>query len=150
MKLLKSSLVAPSLALLLSVNLFAQESYTIKDKTLKEALEIISKKSKLSYIAKDKLLESRKVNDIKDVKELEKALEELLAGTGLEAVLNKNTIIIKEKKSNTSSKESDNLGEVNVTESLQTKMANKNFSSDANLGLFGEYKRCSTVSGYFY
>ncbi|WP_417327959.1 TonB-dependent siderophore receptor [Halarcobacter sp.] len=138
MKLLKSSLVAPSLALLLSVNLFAQESYTIKDKTLKEALEIISKKSKLSYIAKDKLLESRKVNDINDVRELEKALEELFAGTGLEAVLNKNTIIIKEKKSNTSSKESDDLGEVNVTESLQTKMANKNFSSDANLGLFGE------------
>ncbi len=60
---LKKVVLASSVALAFSVNLFAQESYTIKDKTLKEALEIISKKSNLSYIANDKLLESdRKYN----------------------------------------------------------------------------------------
>jgi len=47
---LKKTMLASSLALAFSVNLLAQEVYTIQDKTLKEALEIISKKSNLSYI----------------------------------------------------------------------------------------------------
>ena len=51
MKFSKHAVVASSLALVFGVILFADEVYTIQNKTLKEALEIISKKSNLSYIA---------------------------------------------------------------------------------------------------
>lgn len=98
MKLLKKSLIAPSIAFVLSVNLLAQDSYTIETKTLKEALEIISEKSKLSYIAKESLLRDKKAPQIKNVEGLENALEELLKDSGLEAIIKNDTILIKKKE----------------------------------------------------
>lgn len=111
MKFNKKMLAASSLSLVLSVNLFAQDVYTIQNKTLQEALEIISKKSNLSYIANDKLFDVKKINNIENIKSLEKALELLLKDTGLEAIINKNTIIIKEQ--NLQSKGS-NLGNIDI------------------------------------
>ena len=87
MKLRKNMLAASSLVLLFSVNLFAQDVYTIQNKTLKEALEIISKKSHLSYIANDKLLESQKTNNVQNIEGLEETLKVLLKGTGLKAII---------------------------------------------------------------
>ena len=94
MKMSKNMLVTSSLALLFSVNLFAQEAYTIQNKTLKEALEIISKKSHLSYIANDKLLELQKTNNVVNVEGLEKTLKVLLKGSGLKALVKNNAIVI--------------------------------------------------------
>lgn len=136
MQKIKSALVSSSIALFLSVNLYAQESYTIENKTLKEALEIISKKSNLSYVSQDKLFENKRLNDIKNVEGLEKALTLLLKGTGLEAVVTSSTIVTRKKEVNKS--DSNNLGNVDVIDTLYKKMANKNFSSEANLGLFGD------------
>ena len=75
-----------------------KRSYTIKDKTLKEALEIISKKSNLSYIANDKLLDSKDKYNIEDVEGLEKALRKLLQNTGLKAIIKSDAIVIVEEK----------------------------------------------------
>ncbi|MCT7911412.1 TonB-dependent receptor [Arcobacter lacus] len=98
MKFSKHALVASSLALVFGVNLFADEVYTIQNKTLKEALEIISKKSNLSYIANDEILETKKVNSIENIEGTQKALDKILEGTGLKAIIqNEAIVIIKEK-----------------------------------------------------
>lgn len=98
MNLTKRALVASSLVLVFGVNLFGDEVYTIQNKTLKEALEIISKKSNLSYIANDELLESKKINSIENIEGTQKALDKLLEGTGLKAVIqNEAIVIVKEK-----------------------------------------------------
>ena len=114
MNLPRNMLVASSLAFALSVNLFAQEVYTIQNKTLKEALEIISKKSNLSYVANDKLLESKKTYSIKNIEGVQNALKEVLKGSNLEAIIKNNTIVIKRKKVKNISKNSNNLGEIDV------------------------------------
>ncbi|MFY9081031.1 TonB-dependent receptor, partial [Aliarcobacter butzleri] len=98
MKFSKYALVASSLALVFGVNLFADEVYTIQNKTLKEALEIISKKSNLSYIANDEVLETKRVNNIQNIEGTQQALDKILEGTGLKAVIqNEAIVIIKEK-----------------------------------------------------
>ncbi|WP_323586653.1 TonB-dependent siderophore receptor [Aliarcobacter butzleri] len=98
MKFSKHALVASSLALVFGVNLFADEVYTIQNKTLKEALEIISKKSNLSYIANDEILETKKVNNIQNIEGTQQALDKILEGTGLKAVIqNEAIVIVKEK-----------------------------------------------------
>ena len=95
---LKKTMLASSLALAFSINLFAQEVYTIEDKTLKEALEIISKKSNLSYIVNDKLLDSKQKFTIKNVEGLQKALKKLFQETKYKAIIKNNAIVIVEKK----------------------------------------------------
>ncbi|MFW3341284.1 TonB-dependent siderophore receptor [Aliarcobacter butzleri] len=98
MKFSKHALVASSLALVFGVNLFADEVYTIQNKTLKEALEIISKKSNLSYIANDEILERKYINNIENIEGTQQALDKILEGTGLKAVIqNEAIVIVKEK-----------------------------------------------------
>lgn len=98
MKFSKHALVASSLAFVFGVNLCADEVYTIQNKTLKEALEIISKKSNLSYIANDEVLETKRVNNIQNIEGTQKALDKILEGTGLKAVIqNEAIVIVKEK-----------------------------------------------------
>lgn len=113
----KSAIVASSLVFVLSTHLFAQEVYTIQNKTLKEALEIISKKSNLSYLASDKLLEVKKTNNIKNVEGLENALEELFKGTRIKAVIKKDAIVIIEETSENNNNIDNSLGEVDIVES---------------------------------
>lgn len=98
MKFRKTVLAASGLALVFSVNLFGDEVYTIQNKTLKEALDIISKKSNMSYVGDDTLFESKKINNIENAEGVEKALKLLLEGTNLEAIIQNNTIVIREKK----------------------------------------------------
>ena len=98
MKFSKHALVASSLALVFGVNLCADEVYTIQNKTLKEALEIISKKSNLSYIANDEILERKYINNIENIEGTQQALDKILEGTGLKAVIqNEAIVIVKEK-----------------------------------------------------
>ncbi|QDF28798.1 TonB-dependent siderophore receptor [Halarcobacter anaerophilus] len=114
MNLKKKVFVASSLALAFSMNLFGDEVYTIKDKTLKEALEIISKKSNLSYIANDKLLETRKINNIENIEGTQKALDKLLQGTGLKAIIKNEAIVIVKSEAKNSSKNGNDLGKIDV------------------------------------
>ena len=113
MNLKKNALITSGLAFALSVNLFAQESYTIKNKTLKEALDIVSQKSKLSYIASDQLLQSQKINDVEGVEGVENALHKLLEGTGLKAVIKDDAIVIVKVEANNESVKND-YGSVDV------------------------------------
>lgn len=61
---LQSKIITSSIAILLCSNLFAQETYTIKDMSLKQALEKISKESKLSYIVDENLIEGKNAANI--------------------------------------------------------------------------------------
>ncbi len=112
MKFKRIMLTTSSVALAFSVNLFAQDLYTVQNKTLKEALEIISKQATLSYIADDKLFQSKKINNIKNIKSLDEALTQLLRNTGLRAVIKGDTIVI--IKDEGISNSNNNLGEVEV------------------------------------
>ncbi|KLE09198.1 hypothetical protein AF80_07265 [Aliarcobacter butzleri L355] len=100
MKFSKHALVASSLALVFGVNLFADEVYTIQNKTLKEALEIISKKSNLSYIANDEVLETKRVNNIQNIEGTQEALNKLLQGSGLKAIVDDKSIVIIQEQGN--------------------------------------------------
>ncbi len=115
MNLLKTSIIAPSLALLLSTNLFAQENYTIQNKTLTEALEIISKKANIPYIAEESLLKGKKAPILENVNGIKNALSKILKNTNLEAIIKNGTIIIK-KKVTKEEESSSSLGEVEVIE----------------------------------
>lgn len=98
MRLLKHSLVAHSAALLLVGSLYAGDgTFTITTTSLKEAIETLSEQSKLPYIMDMNILKGKKATPIKNVEGLEKALKLLLEGTGLEAVIKDNTIIVKQK-----------------------------------------------------
>lgn len=94
MTLAQKALATVSLAVVFNVSLMAQ-TYTIQNKSLKEAIQIIASQSKLSFAGDPALLDSKKANNIDNVEGLEKALEQLLKGTGLEAVVKDSTIIIK-------------------------------------------------------
>lgn len=95
MKKFKSKLISSSVAILLCANLYANEVYTIENMSLKQALENISKKSKLSYIADETLIEGKNAPNINGVKGTKNALDKLLFGSGLEAIIEENTIIVR-------------------------------------------------------
>ena len=94
MRLLKKSIIAPSLALLLATNIYAA-NYTIETSNINEAIEKISELSKIPYIVDTNILKDKKVNTFRNVENLEDALKLMFQGTGLEAVIKNNTIVIK-------------------------------------------------------
>ena len=111
MSLLKKSLIAPSLALLLASSLYANDNFTVNTSNLSEAIQQISDTAKIPYIVDMNILKGKNANEVKDVESLEEALKILLKDTGLESIIQNNTIVIKEKKlSNTES----NLGSVEI------------------------------------
>lgn len=110
MNSLKSSFISASLALLLNTSLYAtDEIYNLESMDLKTALEQIAKEADLSFLADGKLLKDKKSPPLKDIEGVQNALKAVLKGSGLDAIIEDNTIIIKEKSENTSS-----LGEVDV------------------------------------
>ena len=114
MNFYKTSLIAPTLALLLYSNLNAEESYSVQNKSLKEALELISKQSNTPYMADGKLLKGKKAPNITNIEGLENALKKVLKGTKLEAVIEDGTILIRKKVSNKKTS-LNSLGEVIIT-----------------------------------
>lgn len=94
MSLLKKSLIAPSLALLLATNIYAA-NYTIETSNINEAIEKISELSNIPYIVDTNILKGKKANTFKNVQNLEEALKLMFEGSGLEAVIKNNTIVIK-------------------------------------------------------
>ena len=111
MNLLKRSLIAPSLALLLYSNIYAEDIYTMESIPLKDAIEKLSEDMKLPYIVDSTLLKGKKTKKLEKVKGAKKALFIILKESGLEAEIKNDTIIIKEKKSNSTS---SSLGEIDV------------------------------------
>ncbi|WP_052502540.1 TonB-dependent siderophore receptor [Halarcobacter anaerophilus] len=99
MSSLKIKFLSSVAAMTLCTNLYANEiSYTIKSQSLKEAIEVISKKSKIPYIVNGKLLENKTSKAVKDIKGTKNALNQILENSGLGADIEDGAIIIKEKK----------------------------------------------------
>lgn len=92
---LKAKIITSASAILLCGSLLAQEAYTVKNLSLKQALEKISKEAKLSYIVDEKLISGKQAPNIENVQGLNNALNQVLSNSGLEATVEKNTIIIK-------------------------------------------------------
>jgi iron complex outermembrane receptor protein len=98
MNLLKKSLLSPIAALLICTTVYADDiSYSIEKQSLKEAIELISKKSSTPYIANSSLLDGKTSSAIKDIKGTKNALDKILENSGLEAIIEDGAIIIKKK-----------------------------------------------------
>ncbi|MFX4267254.1 TonB-dependent siderophore receptor [Aliarcobacter butzleri] len=91
---LKAKIITSASAILLCSSLFAQDVYTVKNMSLKQALEKISKESKLAYIVDESLISGKTAPNIENVQGLKNALNQVLNGSGLEATIEKGTIII--------------------------------------------------------
>lgn len=91
---LKAKIITSASAILLCSSLLAQDVYTVKNMSLKQALEKISKESKLAYIVDESLISGKTAPNIENVQGLKNALNQVLNGSGLEATIEKGTIII--------------------------------------------------------
>ncbi|WP_418180651.1 TonB-dependent siderophore receptor [Aliarcobacter lanthieri] len=89
----KSVIIAPALAFLLTTSLNA-EQFSITNLSLKQAIEEISKKSNMPYMVDGKLLDGKKAPNINNIEGVENTLNEILKGSGLEATIENNTILI--------------------------------------------------------
>ncbi|WP_226803095.1 TonB-dependent siderophore receptor [Aliarcobacter butzleri] len=94
MSLLKKSLIAPSLAILLATNLHSA-NYTVDTTNATKAIEKISELSNIPFIVDTNILNGKNTNKIQNVQNLDEALKLMFEGTGLEAVVKNNTIVIK-------------------------------------------------------
>ncbi|MFY4744102.1 TonB-dependent siderophore receptor, partial [Aliarcobacter butzleri] len=80
---LKAKIITSASAILLCGSIFAQDVYTVKKMSLKQALEKISKKSKLAYIVDEYLISGKTAPNIENVQGLKKALNQVLRGSRL-------------------------------------------------------------------
>ncbi|WP_419678411.1 TonB-dependent siderophore receptor [Aliarcobacter lanthieri] len=94
MRLLKKSLIAPSLALLLATNLYSA-SFTVNTNDAVKAIEKISEISKVPFIVDKNILKGITTNTIENIDNLEEALRLIFEDTGIEATIQNNTIVIK-------------------------------------------------------
>ncbi len=94
MSLLKKSLIAPSLAIFLATNLYSA-NYTVDTTNATKAIEKISELSNIPFIVDTNILNGKNTNKIQNVQNLDEALKLMFEGTGLEAVVKNNTIVIK-------------------------------------------------------
>lgn len=94
MSLLKKSLIAPSLAILLATNLYSA-NYTVDTTNATKAIEKISELSNIPFIVDTNILNGKNTNKIQNVQNLDEALKLMFEGTGLEAIVKNNTIVIK-------------------------------------------------------
>ncbi|MFW0743128.1 TonB-dependent siderophore receptor [Aliarcobacter butzleri] len=94
MSLLKKSLIAPSLAILLATNLYSA-NYTVDTTNATKAIEKISELSNIPFIVDTNILNGKNTNKIQNVQNVDEALKLMFEGTGLEAVVKNNTIVIK-------------------------------------------------------
>lgn len=88
-----------ALGLILYTSLYAQ-SFSVEKQSLEEAIKKIAIESYMPYIADGKLLQGKMAPKIDAIEGVKNALDKLLKGTDLEAVIENDTIIIREKNSN--------------------------------------------------
>ncbi len=136
MSLLKKSLIAPSLALLLASSLYAKDKFNISTTNLSEAIQQISETAKIPYIVDMNILKNKSANKVEDVESLEEALKILLKDTGLEAIIQNNTIVIREKKL---SSNGNNLGSVDILATAKDGASEQGYLSKdiSGIGIWG-------------
>lgn len=117
MNILKSSLIIPGLAILLQTNVLAEQLYSTNTSSLIESIQEVSKISNIPYIVDTNILKGKSAKIINSVEGVNKALEEILRGSGLDFVIKNNTIIIKEKSNKVKEHNNQNrakLGDITV------------------------------------
>jgi len=95
MNSLKIVFITKILFLIFSIHLNAQVIYTIKTTSLSEAIQQISTISKLPFIVDTDILQNKQSNTIYAVQTIEEALALIFKNTGLKAIINNDTIVIK-------------------------------------------------------
>ncbi|MCT7624924.1 TonB-dependent receptor [Aliarcobacter butzleri] len=134
MSLLKKSLIAPSLAILLATNLYSA-NYTVDTTNATKAIEKISKLSNIPFIVDTNILNGKNTNKIQNVQNLDEALKLMFEGTGLEAVVKNNTIVIKKIEG-----KGTVLEPISVNESYKNGTAENGYLSEdiTGVGLWGK------------
>lgn len=95
--------------LIISTSLYSSKIYSINNISLNDAIIKISKQSKLPYILDVNILSDKKVNPIKNVEGLEKALKLMFKNMGIEGLLHNGTIVVREKLNDNKVKSLDNI-----------------------------------------
>ncbi|MFW2581879.1 TonB-dependent siderophore receptor [Aliarcobacter butzleri] len=134
MSLLKKSLIAPSLAILLATNLYSA-NYTVDTTNATKAIEKISELSNIPFIVDTNILNGKNTNKIHNVQNLDEALKLMFEGTGLEAVVKNNTIVIKKIEG-----KGTVLEPISVNESYKNGTAENGYLSEdiTGIGLWGK------------
>ncbi|MCG3710481.1 TonB-dependent siderophore receptor [Aliarcobacter butzleri] len=134
MSLLKKSLIAPSLAILLATNLYSA-NYTVDTTNATKAIEKISELSNIPFIVDTNILNGKNTNKIQNVQNLDEALKLMFEGTGLEAVVKNNTIVIKKIEG-----KGTVLEPISVNESYKNGTAENGYLSEdiTGIGLWGK------------
>ena len=123
----KKALVASSLTMILGTSLFSSEVYNIKSSSLEDAIKKISEISNMPYFVDERILAGKKSKAIKNISNVKKALKNVLKGTGLEAVIKNDTIVIKKKNELIKNKLSSNdLGKIDIVANLTNKSESSN------------------------
>ncbi|MFX4277083.1 TonB-dependent siderophore receptor [Aliarcobacter butzleri] len=134
MSLLKKSLIAPSIAILLATNLYSA-NYTVDTTNATKAIEKISELSNIPFIVDTNILNGKNTNKIQNVQNLDEALKLMFEGTGLEAVVKNNTIVIKKIEG-----KGTVLEPISVNESYKNGTAENGYLSEdiTGIGLWGK------------
>ncbi|MCT7614921.1 TonB-dependent siderophore receptor [Aliarcobacter butzleri] len=134
MSLLKKSLIAPSLAILLATNLYSA-NYTVDTTNATKAIEKISELSNIPFIVDTNILNGKNTNKIQNVQNLDEALKLMFEGTGLETVVKNNTIVIKKIEG-----KGTVLEPISVNESYKNGTAENGYLSEdiTGVGLWGK------------
>ncbi|MCT7634433.1 TonB-dependent receptor [Aliarcobacter butzleri] len=134
MSLLKKSLIAPSLAILLATNLYSA-NYTVDTTNATKAIEKISELSNIPFIVDTNILNGKNTNKIQNVQNVDEALKLMFEGTGLEAVVKNNTIVIKKVEG-----KGTVLEPISVNESYKNGTAENGYLSEdiTGVGLWGK------------
>ncbi|MDK2040257.1 TonB-dependent siderophore receptor [Aliarcobacter butzleri] len=134
MSLLKKSLIAPSLAILLATNLYSA-NYTVDTTNATKAIEKISELSNIPFIVDTNILNGKNTNKIQNVQNLDEALKLMFEGTGLEAVVKNNTIVIKKIEG-----KGTVLEPISVNESYKNGSSENGYLSEdiTGIGLWGK------------
>ncbi|BAK71075.1 TonB-dependent siderophore receptor [Aliarcobacter butzleri] len=134
MSLLKKSLIAPSLAIFLATNLYSA-NYTVDTTNATKAIEKISELSNIPFIVDTNILNGKNTNKIQNVQNLDEALKLMFEGTGLEAVVKNNTIVIKKIEG-----KGTVLEPISVNESYKNGTAENGYLSEdiTGIGLWGK------------
>ena len=89
-----------ALCLALFSSLYANESYSLEKQSLEEAIKQIANQSHMPYLADGNLLKGKMAPTIHNIEGVKNALDKVLLESGLEAMIENNTIIIRAKNSN--------------------------------------------------
>jgi iron complex outermembrane receptor protein len=85
------------LSLALSLSLYGQDKFNLEKQNLEEAIKQIASKSNMPYLVDGKLLKGKTSPKLENIEGTKNALDKALEGTGLEATIENNIIIIKQK-----------------------------------------------------